>query len=72
MGMGRHAPIWASGSTIRENSGDMLDRIKAPRVFLSATAEPVTIKRNEKNLEFQTQGRGDVRFVEDSMPSWRG
>jgi hypothetical protein len=46
----------------------MLDRIKAPRVFLGANTESLPVKRNENNLEFQTKGHGDVRLVDDSMP----
>lgn len=53
---------------IREKTGGMLDRIKAPRVLLGANTESLPVKRNENNLEFQTKGRGDVRLVEDSMP----
>ena len=45
----------------------MLDRIRAPRVFLGANTEVLPVKRNENNLEFQTKRRGDVRLVEDSM-----
>jgi hypothetical protein len=52
---------------IREKSGGMLDRIKAPKVFLGAGTETLSVKRNENNLEFPTKGRGDVRLVEDSM-----
>jgi hypothetical protein len=53
---------------IREKSGGMLDRIKAPRVFLSG-GEPLPIKRNENHLEIQLKGSGDVRLVESSMPA---
>jgi hypothetical protein len=53
---------------IREKTGGMLDRIKAPRVFLGASTEPLAVKRNENNLEFHIKGRGDVRLVESSMP----
>jgi uncharacterized GH25 family protein len=53
---------------IREKSGGMLDRIKAPRVFL-AGGEPLPIKRNENHLEIQLKGSGDVRLVESSMPA---
>jgi Domain of unknown function (DUF4198) len=53
---------------IREKIGGMLDRIKAPRVFLGTSTEALPIKRNEDNLEFQSKGRGDIRLVEDSMP----
>jgi hypothetical protein len=54
---------------IREKSGGMLDRIKAPKVFLGAGTEALSVKRNENSLEFPTKGRGDVRLVEDSMPA---
>jgi hypothetical protein len=53
---------------IREKSGGLLDRIKAPRVFAGAGAEPLAIKRNENNLEIQVKDRGDVRLVDSSMP----
>lgn len=53
---------------IRENTGGMLDRIKAPKVFLGASTEPLPVKRNENNLEFEVKGRGDVRLVENTMP----
>jgi hypothetical protein len=46
----------------------LLDRIKAPKVFLGASTEPLPVKRNENNLEFQVKGRGDVRLIENSMP----
>jgi hypothetical protein len=54
---------------IREKSGGMLDRIKAPKVFLGASTDALPVKRNDSNLEFPTRGRGDVRLVEDSMPA---
>ncbi len=53
---------------IREKSGGMLDRIKAPRVFLGASNEPLQVKRNENNLEIEVKGSGDVRLVENTMP----
>lgn len=53
---------------IREKAGGLLDRIKAPRVFLGASAEPIPVKRNENNLEVSVKGRGDLRLVEDSNP----
>lgn len=46
----------------------MLDRIKASKVHLGASTEPLPVKRNENNLEFQVKGRGDVRLVENTMP----
>jgi hypothetical protein len=54
---------------IREKNGGMLDRIKAPKVFIGVGTETLPVKRNENNLEFPTKGRGDVRLVEDSMPA---
>ena len=53
---------------IREKTGGLLDRIKAPRVFLGASAEPLPVKRNQNNLEIQVKGGGNVRLVENSMP----
>lgn len=53
---------------IREKTGGLLDRFKAPRVFLGTSDEPLPVKRNENNLEFAVKGRGDVRFVDSSVP----
>jgi len=53
---------------IREKTGGMLDRIKAPRAFLGSSSDPLPIKRNENNLEITVKGSGDVRLVENSMP----
>jgi hypothetical protein len=52
---------------IREKSGGLLDRIKAPRVFIGANSEPLPVKRNENNLEITVKGRGDLRLLENSM-----
>ena len=65
--MDRHAYLGEWVYDIREKTGGMLDRIKAPRVFLGANTEVLPVKRNENNLEFQTKRRGDVQLVEDSM-----
>jgi uncharacterized GH25 family protein len=54
-------------SDIREKSGGMLDRIKAPRVFLGAGTNALTVKRNDNNLEIAVKGSGDVRLVDSSM-----
>ncbi len=40
---------------IREKTGGLLDRFKAPRVFLGTSNEPLQVKRNENNLEDQQQ-----------------
>jgi hypothetical protein len=53
---------------IREKTGGLLDRFKEPRVFLGASNDPAAVKRNENNLEFTVKGRGDVRFVDSSVP----
>ena len=53
---------------IREKTGGLLDRFKAPRVFVGANNEPLQVKRNENNLEFAAKGLGDVRFVDSSVP----
>lgn len=53
---------------IREKTGGLLDRFKAPRVFVGANNEPLQVKRNENNLEFAAKGPGDVRFVDSSVP----
>jgi hypothetical protein len=53
---------------IREKTGGLLDRIKAPRVFLGASTEPLPVRRKENNLEIEARRRGDVRLVESGMP----
>ena len=53
---------------IREKTGGLLDRFKAPRAFLGTSNDPLPVKRNENNLEFNAKGRGDVRFVDSSVP----
>ena len=54
---------------IREKTGGLLDRFKAPRVNVGATNEPLQVKRNDNNLEFAAKGPGDVRFVDSSVPA---
>ncbi|HEV8722806.1 MAG TPA: DUF4198 domain-containing protein [Candidatus Binatia bacterium] len=54
---------------IREKTGGLLDRFKAPRAFLGTSNEPLPVKRNDNNLEINAKGRGDVRFVDSSVPS---
>jgi hypothetical protein len=54
---------------IREKTGGLLDRFKAPRAFHGASSDPLPIKRNDNNLEFNVTGRGDVRFVDNSVPA---
>ncbi len=54
---------------IREKTGGLLDRFKAPRVTVGANNEPLQVKRNENNLEFAAKGAGDVRFVDSSVPA---
>jgi hypothetical protein len=53
---------------IREKTGGLLDRFKAPRAFLGKSEQPLPVKRNENNLEFAAKGPGDVRFVDSSVP----
>jgi hypothetical protein len=53
---------------IREKTGGLLDRFKAPRAFLGASSDSLPIKRNDNNLEIDVKGRGDVRFVDSSVP----
>jgi len=53
---------------IREKTGGLLDRFKAPRAFLGTSNDPLPVKRNENNLEFNAKGRGDVRLVDSSVP----
>jgi uncharacterized GH25 family protein len=52
---------------IREKTGGLLDRIKAPRVFLGASTESLPVRRNENNLEIDVKGLGDLRLVDNSM-----
>ena len=54
---------------IREKTGGLLDRFKAPRAFLGTSTEPLPVKRNDNNLEINAKGRGDVRFVDSSVPA---
>lgn len=54
---------------IREKTGGLLDRFKAPRAYLGTSSEPLPVKRNDNNLEINAKGRGDVRFVDSSVPS---
>jgi len=54
---------------IREKTGGLLDRFKAPRVYLGTSTEPLPVKRNDNNLEINAKGRGDVRFVDSSVPA---
>jgi uncharacterized GH25 family protein len=53
---------------IREKTGGLLDRFKAPRAFLGTSNDLLSVKRNENNLELNAKGRGDVRFVDSSVP----
>lgn len=53
---------------IREKTGGLLDRFKAPRAFLGTSSELLPVKRNDNNLEIDAKGRGDVRFVDSSVP----
>jgi hypothetical protein len=53
---------------IREKTGGLLDRFKAPRAFLGTSSELLPVKRNDNNLEINAKGRGDVRFVDSSVP----
>jgi hypothetical protein len=53
---------------IREKTGGLLDRFKAPRAFLGVSNDALPIKRNDNNLEIDVKGRGDVRFVDSGVP----
>jgi len=53
---------------IREKTGGLLDRFKAPRAFLGASNDPLPVKRNDNHLEITVKGSGDVRFVDSSVP----
>jgi hypothetical protein len=54
---------------IREKTGGLLDRFQAPRAFLGASSEALPVKRNDNHLEIGAKGRGDVRFVDSSVPA---
>jgi len=54
---------------IREKTGGLLDRFKAPRAYLGTSTEALAVKRNDNNLEINVKGRGDVRFVDSSVPA---
>ena len=54
---------------IREKTCGLLDRFKAPRAFLGTSSELLPVKRNDNNLEINAKGRGDVRFVDSSVPA---
>lgn len=45
---------------IREKTGGLLERFKAPRAYLGTSSEPLPVKRNDNNLEINAKGRGDV------------
>jgi hypothetical protein len=53
---------------VREKTGGLLDRIKAPRAFLGASITPLPIKRHEDKLEITASGKGDIRLVENGVP----
>jgi hypothetical protein len=53
---------------VREKTGGMLDRIKAPQVFSGTSTEPLGVKRKENNLEIEVKGHPNVRLVESGMP----
>ncbi len=53
---------------IREKTGGLLDRFKAPRAFLGKSDDALTIKRKDNYLEIDAKGPGDVRFVDRSIP----
>jgi uncharacterized GH25 family protein len=57
---------WAED--IREKTGGLLDRFKAPRAFLGKSDDALTIKRKDNYLEIDAKGPGDVRFVDSSVP----
>lgn len=54
---------------VREKTGGLLDRFKAPRAYLGTSTEALPVKRNDNNLEINVKGRGDVRFVDSSVPA---
>ena len=54
---------------IREKTGGLLDRFKAPRAFLGASSDALPVKRNDNNLEINAKGGGDVRLVDSSVPA---
>jgi hypothetical protein len=53
---------------IREKTGGLLDRIKAPRAFIASNNQELAIKRHTDHLEIASKGAGDLRLVESSIP----
>ena len=51
---------------VREKSGGLLDRVKAPGVTLGGGNELLSVKRNADNLEIAVTGAGDLRLVDDN------
>ena len=53
---------------IREKTGGLLDRIKAPRAFVVSASQDLPIQRRGDHLEIASKGAGDLRLVESGIP----
>ena len=56
---------WAED--VREKTGGALDRIKAPRAFLTDRTRPLPLVRRADHIEVAVTGAGDVRLIEDGL-----
>jgi hypothetical protein len=52
---------------IREKTGGLLDRIKAPRAFVASASQDLPIQRRNDHLEIASKGAGDLRLVESGI-----
>jgi hypothetical protein len=52
---------------IREKTGGLLDRIKAPRAFVASASQELPIQRRSDHLEIVVKGAGDLRLVESGI-----
>ena len=57
---------------IREKTGGLLDRFKAPRAFLGTSNDLLPVQRNENNLEFTAKGARRRPFRRQQRPTARG
>ena len=54
---------------IREKTGGLLDRFKAPRAFLGTSNDPLPVKRNENQSGVQRQGARRRAFRRQQRPT---
>jgi uncharacterized GH25 family protein len=52
---------------VREKTGGALDRIKAPRAFLTDRAKTLPLERRADHIEIALTEAGDIRLVEDGL-----